>query len=208
MKTKLSAVASMILAATVIVACEEKKADTAGTMIDKAADATKDAANKAVDATKDAAAKTGEAVKEGADKATEAAKDAVKEGTDKAKEAAKDATDAAKAKAAELTDAAKSTMNDYLGNLGKLSDTLAGAKDPISGAKAAADAKPLTDKLSGAMAALDKLSPELKTTLKETFKDQLASVTAKYKEQVDRLAKDSTLGKLFGDSLKNLKLFE
>lgn len=204
MKTKLSAVASMFLAATVMVACEEKKADTAGTMIDKAADATKDAANKAVDATKDAAAKTGEAVKEGADKATEAAKDAVKEGTD----AAKDATDAAKAEAAELLDGAKATMNDYLGNLGKLSDTLAGAKDPISGAKAAADAKPLTEKLSGAMAALDKLSPELKTTLKDTFKDQLSGVTAKYKEQVDRLTKDSTLGKLFGDSLKNLKLFE
>lgn len=204
MNTKLTAVASMILAATLMVACEEKKADTAGDAVQKAADATKDAANKAVDAGKDAAAKTGEAVKEGADKAKEAAKEA----TDKVADKAKDATDAAKAKAAELTDAAKASMNDYLGNLGKLSDTLAGAKDPISGAKAAAESKPLTEKLSGAMAALDKLSPELKTTLKDTFKDQLASVTAKYKEQVDRLTKDSTLGKLFGDSLKNLKLFE
>lgn len=204
MNTKLSAVASMFLAATMMVACEEKKAETAGDAIQKAADATKDAANKAVDAGKDAAAKTGDAVKEGAEKATEAAKEA----TDTAADKAKEATDAAKAKAAELTDAAKATMNDYLGNLGKLSDTLAGAKDPISGAKAAADAKPLTEKLSGSMAALDKLSPELKTTLKDTFKDQLASVTAKYKEQVDRLSKDSTLGKLFGDSLKNLKLFE
>lgn len=204
MHTKLSAVASMFLAATVMVACEEKKAETAGDAIQKAADATKDAANKAVDAGKDAAAKTGDAVKEGADKATEAAKDA----TDKAADKAKEATDAAKAKAAELTEAAKTTMNDYLGNLGKLSDTLAGAKDPISGAKAAAESKPLTEKLSGAMAALDKLSPELKASLKDTFKDQLASVTAKYKEQVDRLTKDSTLGKLFGDSLKNLKLFE
>lgn len=204
MNTKLTAVASMFLSATLMVACEEKKAETAPSTMDKAAEAAKDAANK-----------TGEAVKEGADKAKEAAKDgadaakeAVKEATDKAADKAKEATDAAKAKAAELTDGAKASMNDYLGNLGKLSDTLAGAKDPISGAKAAAEAKPLTEKLSGAMAALDKLSPELKTTLKDTFKDQLASVTAKYKEQVDRLTKDSTLGKLFGDSLKNLKLFE
>ena len=204
MNTKMSAVASMFLAATMMVACEEKKAETAGDAIQKAADATKDAANKAVDAGKDAAAKTGEAVKEGADKATDAAKEA----TDKAADKAKDATDAAKAKVAELTEAAKSSMNDYLGNLGKLTETLSGANDPISGAKAAADAKPLTEKLSGAMAALDKLSPELKASLKETFKDQLSGVTGKFKEQVDRLSKDSTLGKLFGDSLKSLKLFE
>ena len=189
MNTKLTAVASMFLAATMMVACEEKKAEPAPSTMEKAKEATKDAANKAVDAGKDAAAKTGDAVKEGADKA-------------------KEATDAAKNKVAELTDAAKASMNDYLGNLGKLSDTLAGAKDPISGAKAAAESKPLTEKLSGAMAALDKLSPEVKTTLKDTFKDQLASVTAKYKAQVDRLTKDSTLGKLFGDSFKNLKLFE
>lgn len=192
MKTKLTAVA-LVLAATVMVACEEKKADTGANAMDKAKEATKDAANT-----------TGGAVKEGADKATEAAKDAGEAAADKAKEA----TDSAKEKVAELTDAARSSMNDYLSNLGKLTETLAGAKDPISGGKAAMDAKPLTEKVSGALAALDKLSPELKASLRETFKDQLSGVTAKYKEQVDRLAKDSTFGKALSDMLKNVKLFE
>lgn len=174
--------------------CEEKKAETT-----KAADAAKsmtqqakDAGAKAVEATKEGAAKVVEATKEGAAKAVEATKEAVKETTAKA--------------VAAVSDEAKTAMKGYIDSLGESTGILSKIKSPMD----ASQLKPLGESLAknaGYATTLDKLSPDVKGSMKSDFGSSLDSATKAFTEQKDRIMKDASLSKVFGDTLAKFKSF-
>jgi len=188
-----------VAGALAAVGCEEKKAAPApasnGTKstLDKA----KEAGTKAVESTKDA-------VKEGADKAKEAGAKAA----DSAKSAVDDAAAKAKAAAADALNKAKEAGTAYLGQLNGAGDLLAGVKtaDDAKAAQPKLDAA--SGKLNEATGVLDKLTPELKTQVKDALKSSLEPATKKFKDEMARLMGNKDISAVLGDTLKKFKLFE
>ena len=185
--------------------CEEKKAETT-----KAADAAKsmtqqakDAGAKAVEATKEGVAKAVDATKEGAAKAVEA----TKEGATKAVEATKEAVKETTAKAvAAVSDEAKTAMKGYIDSLGESTGILSKIKSPMD----ASQLKPLGESLAknaGYATTLDKLSPDVKGSMKSDFGSSLDGAMKAFTEQKDRIMKDASLSKVFGDTLAKFKSF-
>ncbi|MFA6043651.1 MAG: hypothetical protein WC718_01590 [Phycisphaerales bacterium] len=190
--------------------CEEKKPETtpapsttkapeksdAGKMVDSA----KEAGTKAVDATKDAAAKAVDAAKDTGTKMVDAAKDAGTKTVEKAKEAVAAAP-------AALSDDIKKTVTDYTSSLSNFGGLLEGVKSPLDVAGKLGKIKDGAGSLSAAYATLEKYSPDIQSSIKTTFKDQLEPLTKKVNDQIARISADKTLGASLGDVLKNVKLF-
>lgn len=207
MKTRL--ILTAMACTTVLFACEEKKeapkatdaTKAVGDAVKKAGETTKDAAKAATDATKDAAAKATEATKDAAAKAGEAVKDTAKTATDAAKDAG------AKAVAA-LTDEAKKSFESYSKDLGSFGTLLEGIKSKTDAMTKAGDVTKGIASVNAGSAALDKLSPDAKTALMNSFKAQLDPMTKKVQDQVARLTADKDLGAMLSEGLKGLKLFK
>lgn len=142
---------------------------------------------------------------------TDSATDAVKDATDKTKEAVKDTAakveEKVKETAAAITDQAKKAMNDYLAGLGDANSAMEKVKTALDIPTATSALSDATGKISSNSAILGALPEGEKGALKDANKDQISSLTAKFKEQLDRLMKDPTLSKL-ADSVKSVKLFE
>jgi uncharacterized phage infection (PIP) family protein YhgE len=196
MKTRVMMVAA--LAGVLALSACEKKAeapkttDTKGVTgaLSDAAKKTTDAAAGAVDSAKKEVGKTVDAAKTEAGKAV----DAVKKEGEKV--------------VASLTDDVKKTVTGYIEQLGKTNSLLEGIKTPADATAKLPDITKAGGMLSGVTEGLSKLSPELHKLVKDNFGSQMQPLTAKFKEQVDRLSKDAGIGKILGDALKGFKLFE
>lgn len=192
MNSKLKIIVALVgSAALALGGCEEKKDGSSATksvtgaikdagkgVTDAAKDAGKAAADKAADTTK----KAGEAVKEGADKATAAASD--------------------------MLTKAKDWGNGYTEQLGALATKLEGIKTKDDATKALPEIKPIMDKVNGFIENLNKLSPEMKTSLMGDWKAKLDPIVTKFQGQLDRLMKDDGIKSVLGDTFKNFKLFQ
>lgn len=188
-----------------VMGCEEKKpettpASTTSAPATKPVEAVKDAGAKAIEGAKDAGAKAVEGAKDAGAKAVESVKDAGAKAAEGAKEAAKGA-------AAAISDEVKKSVNDYTKSLGNFEGLLEGVKSPLDAAGKLGALKTETGLLASAYAALDKLSPEIKSTIKTTFKDQLEPLTKKVNDQIARISADKGLGSTLGELLKSVKLF-
>ncbi len=178
MTTRMFVIAGLALS-LVAAGCEEKKAETT-----KAADAAKGMMDKA----KESGAKAVDATKEGATKAVEAAKEG-----------------AAKAVAA-VSNEMKTAMKGYIDSLGESSGIMAKIKGPTD----AGEAKPLGEALAknaGFASLLDKATPEIKSAMKADYGASLDGAMKAFTEQKDRIMKDGTLSKMFGDALGKFKSF-
>jgi hypothetical protein len=192
MSSKMNLIVALVgSAALVLGACEEKNdgSSTTKSVTGAIKDAGKAAADKAADTTK----KAGEAVKDGAEKA----KEAVKEGADKAAAAA-----------GEMLTKAKDWGNGYSEQLGALATKLEGIKTKDDATKALPEIKPIMDKVNGFIENLNKLSPEMKSSLMGDWKAKLDPIVSKFQSQLDRLMKDDAIKSVLGDTFKNFKLFQ
>lgn len=182
----------------------------------------KEHAEKAKQATKDAAASAGEALKEGAKAAGEAVKDAAAKTGEKVGDAAVKTGEALKESAsklnepkpgsgtatAELLAPARETMKGYLDSMTKSNSLMEGIKSPLDATPKLTELKGTFDSISAKATELLKLTPEQQTALRNEFKDTLSPALNKFKAEAERISKDSGLGKLVGDAVKNVKLFE
>ncbi len=143
-------------------------------------------------------------------KAASAAKgmaDQAKQATAKAVETTKEAVKEGAAKAvAAVSEEAKAAMKGYIDSLGESTGILSKVKGPTD----AAQFKPLGESLAknaGYAAALDKLSPDVKGSMKSDYGSALDGAMKAFTEQKDRIMKDPSLSKLFGDALGKFKSF-
>jgi di/tripeptidase len=178
-----------------LTACEDKKQPATPTT--PAADSGKSSLDAAKDAATDAASKAGEKVGEVVD----AAKEKAAETAEAVKEKVKETT-------AAITEKAQAAMKDYLGGLTDANgamEKIKGMFDVPAGLTALNDA---AKKVNTNSAILGSLPAEEQTAVKDANKDTLSSLTATFKSHVERLTKDSAIGKSIGDALKSFKLFE
>jgi len=207
-------------AALALGGCEEKKDGSSATKsvtgaVKDAAKSTADATKKGAEAVKDAGKAAVETTKDAAkaatDKAAETTKkagEAVKEGAEKTKEAVKEGADKAAAAAGEMLTKAKDWGNGYTEQLGALATKLEGIKTKDDATKALPEIKPILDKVNGFVENLNKLSPEMKTSLMGDWKAKLDPIVTKFQGQLDRLMKDDGIKSVLGDTFKNFKLFQ
>jgi hypothetical protein len=193
MNTRVMLVA--VLAGTLsLAACEKKSAPTtpppAPTGSKGSGGSITDAAKNAGDSLKKEGGKAVESVKKGGEEALDAAK----------KEAVKAAN--------EVTDQVKGQVNGYLDALRGTNSLLEGIKSPLDATAKAPDVAASAGKINSTSGVLSGLSPELQKSIKDQFGTQISDLTKGFKAQVERLTKDSSIGKLVGDSLKSVKLFE
>ncbi len=175
------AIPAALLAAIIAVGCEEKKPATPAAPAPPAG----------------GTRSTTDALKDAADKGAQAVTDTAKQATETAKEAA-----------AAISDKAKEAMSNYLGGLGDAGGVMEKIKSAIDVPGAMGSLSEAAKKVTSNSALLGALPDAEKTAVKDANKDQLGSLTSKFKEQMDRIMKDPTLGKALGDSLKSFKLFE
>lgn len=207
MNTRVMMVAA--LAGVLALSACEKKAEAPKTTDTKGVTgALSDAAKKTTDATKGAVDSAAKEV----GKTVDAAKTEASKAVDSAKTEAGKAVDAAKKEGekvvASLTDDVKKTVTGYIEQLGKTNSLLEGIKTPVDATAKLPEITKAGGSLSGLTDGLSKLSPELHKLVKDNFGSQIQPLTAKFKEQVDRLTKDAGIGKVLGDALKSFKLFE
>lgn len=170
-------IVGMIAFASVLAACEKK--EPAPTPARPAAQSN-DSVKAATDQMKESGAKAVESVKEGVSKA-----------------------------AAVLSDEARKAAETYLGDLAEATKLLAGLKGPTDAANPTVltKAKDALIKVTGNSETLSKLGNEQAELLKSQLKERLAQANSAFKAEADRIMKSDALAKLFGDSLKNVKLF-
>lgn len=178
-----------------LTACEDKKQPAAPTP--PAADAGKSSLDAAKDAASDAANKAGEKVGEVVD----AAKEKVAETTEAVKEKVKETTTA-------ITQKAQAAMKDYLGGLTDANAAMEKIKGMFDVPAGLASLNDAAKKVNSNSTILGSLPADEQAAVKDANKDTLSSLTASFKAHVDRLTKDSAIGKSLGDALKSFKLFE
>ncbi|MFN0131121.1 MAG: hypothetical protein ACKVW3_01080 [Phycisphaerales bacterium] len=154
-------------------------------------------APKVAEPVKETAGKAATEIKEGAGKAVEA----VKEGAGKAVEEGKKAVAALSADISAAAEGYISSLTSASGSMSKMTDTLS-TTTGLPGLKGT------LGKIGDYAKQLSGQNPEIVTKIKEQFGGALGPALKGFKDQVDRLTKDSSLGKIVGDSLKSVKLFE
>ncbi|MFN0010445.1 MAG: hypothetical protein ACKVS8_02245 [Phycisphaerales bacterium] len=125
-------------------------------------------------------------------------------------DAAAKASDGGKAAAAKalatVSDEIRTAAQGYVDSLTDAGKTLFSVHDASDASKAKPLAEAIT-KNAGFAAILEKTTPDMKEALKGTFEAPLAAATQMFTEQKDRIMKDPTLSKIFGDTLAKFKSF-
>lgn len=144
-----------------------------------------------------AAGKASTEIKEGAQQVVEEVKQGAQQAVDEGKKAVT-------ALAADVS----ATAEAYVTELTKANGTMAKMTDGLSTSTGLPGLKGSLDKINNYAKQLGEQNPEIVAKIKEQFAASLGPALKGFKEQVERLTKDSKLGALVGDSLKSVKLFE
>lgn len=142
------------------------------------------------------------------------ADDSVKAAADKVKESGAKAVDSVKEgvskAAAVLSDEARKAAETYLGDLAEATKLLAGLKAPTDAANPSilTQARDAIAKVTGNSETLTRLGNEQVELLRSQLKERLAQANSAFKAEADRILKSDALARLFGDSLRNVRLFE
>lgn len=191
-------------------ACDEKSKEH----VENAKQATKEAASKAGEAIKESAKAAGESVKDAAAKTGEAVGnaavktgEALKESASKIADPKRDPKDGG-ASASDAITHAKATMQGYIDSLTKGNSLLESLKSPLDATPKLPELKSTIDSIGSKASELLKLSSEQQAAVKNDYKDKLGPMVTKFKAEAERITKDSGLGKILGDQLKSVKLFE
>ncbi|MCK6475790.1 MAG: hypothetical protein L6Q35_03050 [Phycisphaerales bacterium] len=150
---------------------------------------------------------TSGAMKDAADSAGKSMSDAASSVKEAAQETAAKVEEKVAETAAAISEQAKTAMNDYLAGLGDANAVMEKIKSALD---VPANLPALNDaakKVNTNSTILGSLPDAEKAAVKDANSDQLGSLTAKFKEQMNRLM-SGDLGKLVGDSLNSFKLFE
>src|SRR5690606_24334956 len=96
----------------------------------------------------------------------------------------------------EVSQAARDTMEQYLGDLGALGETLSGVTSQFNAASAAPKAQELIQSLEASVAKLEALAPEQFARLKSLYSESLAPLTQKVRDEVTRLTSSDSFAAL------------
>lgn len=131
------------------------------------------------------------------------AQDAMEEAKKQGEEVVKEAQE----QVAKVSERAKALMEDYLGSVGSLTESLTGLEGGIGDLGAAPKVKDLVDQVEGYVTELTGLDPAVLGQLKEQYGPQLEAVTSALRAQIDRIGEIPQL-KQVADAVRGLKLVE
>lgn len=101
---------------------------------------------------------------------------------------------------------AADTLNNYLEDLAEATRLLRASKDSTSAGTNAARLDQLADRINAATTRLEALPDAEKTQLRGDTR--LASATAEYRAEADRITNDSSFGAAIRDPVQRIRLFE
>jgi vacuolar-type H+-ATPase subunit E/Vma4 len=134
--------------------------------------------------------------RQAAEEIEQAAKEAREEAQREAERQAEQAREEAQQQVEEVSQAARETMEQYLGDLGALGETLSGVTSQFNAASAAPKAQELIQSLEASVEQLEALAPEQFAKLKSLYAESLAPLTQKVRDEVTRLTSSDSFAAL------------
>lgn len=98
-------------------------------------------------------------------------------------------------------------MNQYLGDMGSVTDMLRGVTTPRQASDALPRLGPALDNLNSTSNSLSRMVPEVRDNVLKAFGPQLEQANSALTAQINRITGDPSLNNVLGPLLKNVKLF-
>jgi vacuolar-type H+-ATPase subunit E/Vma4 len=136
------------------------------------------------------------AAREAADEIRRTAEEAREQAQRQAEEQVEQTRQQAEQQVEEVSQAARETMEQYLGDLGALGDTLGGVTNQFNAAAASPQARTLVQGLEASMKQLEQLAPEQLARLKSIYAESLAPLVQKAQGEINRLTSDDSFAAL------------
>lgn len=128
--------------------------------------------------------------------AAEEIEQAAKEAREEVEKQVEQAREEGQQQVQEVSQAARDTMEQYLGDLGSLGETLTKVTSQFDAATAAPKARELIQSLESSLGQLQALAPEQLATLKSLYSETLAPLTQKIRDEVNRLTSNDSFAAL------------
>lgn len=103
---------------------------------------------------------------------------------------------------------ATETMTQYLADVQEATRLLRGVKDSATAGSAAARLGELADRINATSSKLSALPDDQKSRVRDQYKDQIATTTADFRAEADRIEGDSSYSASIREPVERIKLFE